>query len=218
MYKYKLVIFDLDGTLINSVLDLAIATNYALQHYGHPQHPEDKYRYFVGNGVDMLLYRSLPDECKNDEWVKKMRQVMMPYYAAHCTDNTAPYPGIVDMLKTIEREGIKIAIASNKHQSATAPMVAHYFGDIDFVAALGQREGFPTKPNPTIVDDILRIANVDRSRVLYVGDAALWLVLLGAFVLAPNSKPKNPISSSIPSTAFCTLFSRNNRDYCFTYT
>ena len=173
MYKYKLVIFDLDGTLINSVLDLAIATNYALQHYGHPQHPEDKYRYFVGNGVDMLLYRSLPDECKNDEWVKKMRQVMMPYYAAHCTDNTAPYPGIVDMRKTIEREGIKIAIASNKHQSATAPMVAHYFGDIDFVAALGQREGFPTKPNPTIVDDILRIADVDRSRVLYVGDTAV---------------------------------------------
>ena len=72
IYKYKLVIFDLDGTLINSVLDLAIATNYALQHYGYPQHPEDKYRYFVDNGVDMLLYRSLPDECKNDEWVKKM--------------------------------------------------------------------------------------------------------------------------------------------------
>lgn len=171
--NYKLIIFDLDGTLINSVADLAAATNHTLRHFGMPQHEEDAYRYFVGNGVNKLLYRALPDEYKSDEWVQKMRSVMLPYYSAHCTDRTAPYEGIAELLDSIVEAGIKVAVASNKYQEATTAMVAHYFGSIPFVAVLGQRQEVPVKPDPTIVYDILSIADVKSEDALYVGDTAV---------------------------------------------
>lgn len=171
--EYKLVIFDLDGTLINSVTDLAIATNYTLQYFGLPMHTEDEYRYFVGNGVNMLLYRALPEGYKNDEWIQKMREVMLPYYSEHCTDKTAPYTGISSLLNKLCDSNIKIAVASNKYQAATTAMVKHYFPDVRFVATLGQRDGVPIKPDPTIVAEILNIANVDVKDVLYVGDTAV---------------------------------------------
>ena len=171
--KYKLIVFDLDGTLINSVADLASATNYALAYYGLPQHPVDSYRYFVGNGVNILFLRALPESKRTEEWVSKMREIMLPYYAEHCIDLTKPYPKIIDLLQEIELCGIKMAVASNKYQAATTPMVKHFFPTTPFVATLGQREGVPTKPDPTIVEDILKIACVDKSKVLYVGDTAV---------------------------------------------
>lgn len=171
--KYKLVIFDLDGTLINSVTDLAIATNYALQYFGLPIHTEDEYRYFVGNGVNLLLYRALPEEYKNDEWVQRMREIMLPYYSEHCTDKTAPYKGISSLLNRLCNSNIKIAVASNKYQAATTAMVKHYFPEIPFVATFGQRDGVPIKPDPAIVSEILSIADVDIKEVLYVGDTAV---------------------------------------------
>lgn len=171
--NYKLIIFDLDGTLINSVADLAVATNYTLQHFGMPQHDEDAYRYFVGNGVNKLLYRALPDGFKTDEWVQKMRSVMLPYYSAHCTDRTLPYEGIDELLAALVDANIKVAIASNKYQEATSSMVAHYFGSVPFVAVLGQRQDVPVKPEPAIVADILSVADVKRDEILYVGDTAV---------------------------------------------
>jgi phosphoglycolate phosphatase len=169
----KLVIFDLDGTLINSVADLAIATNLALEKLGLPVHNTDAYRFMVGNGVNKLLERALPEHLKNEEFLQKMRRLMIPYYAEHCTDNTRPYPNIENLLRKIYEKGIKIAVASNKVQPATEVMIKHYFPDIEFVAVFGQREGYPVKPNPIIVDDILKIADVKKENVLYVGDTAV---------------------------------------------
>lgn len=171
--RYKLVIFDFDGTLINSVADLAVATNRALAHFGLPQHPEDSYRFFVGNGVNMLFHRALPEELKNEEWVQKLRSVMIPYYTEHCTDLTKPYDGIPELLAKLMADGVKVAVASNKYQAATTSMVEHYFPDVPFVAALGQREGVPIKPNPVIIDDIMQLVECSRSEVLYVGDTAV---------------------------------------------
>ena len=97
----------------------------------------------------------------------------MPYYLEHCMDKTAPYAGIAELLGKISKAGIAIAVASNKFQSATTPMVKHYFPDTPFVAVLGQRDGIPTKPDPSIVEDILKISGIDKNDVLYVGDSAV---------------------------------------------
>ncbi|MDR3327058.1 MAG: HAD family hydrolase [Prevotellaceae bacterium] len=169
----KLIIFDLDGTLINSVSDLAASTNYALEKLGLPTHDTDSYRFFVGNGVNKLLERALPENLKNDDFIQKIKAIMLPYYSEHCTDKTAPYQGIVDLLKQIVEKGIKVAVASNKHHPATLEMVKYFFPDINFVAVMGQREGYPTKPDPIIVEDILKIANIDKKDTLYVGDTAV---------------------------------------------
>jgi phosphoglycolate phosphatase len=169
----KLVIFDLDGTLINSVKDLAIATNFALVKLGLPTHETDAYRFMVGNGVNKLLVRALPEHLKDEKTLQKMRELMIPYYAEHCTDNTVAYPNIENLLKRICEKGIKIAVASNKVQSATEDMIRHYFPDIKFVATFGQRDGYPVKPDPIIVEDILKITDVKKEQVLYVGDTAV---------------------------------------------
>ena len=169
----KLVIFDLDGTLINSVADLAVCTNYALEKFGFPSHTENEYRFFVGNGVNVLFEKALPQGYKTEEWIQKMREVMLPYYAEHCTDKTAPYKGIYPLIEKIKNNGIMLAVASNKYQAATTEMVRHFFPNINFVAVLGQIDGFPAKPHPQIVERIMQIANVQHSDTLYVGDTAV---------------------------------------------
>ncbi len=171
--KYKLIIFDLDGTLINSVSDLAIATNYALRQFELPEHHEDKYRFFVGNGLNKLLERALPKELQTTEWIDKLKAVMLPFYTEHCTDTTVPYKGITELLDCISASGTMIAVASNKYHTATVDMVRHFFPNINFVSVLGQRDGVPPKPSPKIIYDTLLIAKVEPSEVLYVGDTAV---------------------------------------------
>ena len=141
----KLVIFDLDGTLLNTIADLAAATNQALQYYGYPTHEMEAYRFFVGQFI--------------------------PYYDEHNADLSRPYPGISELLKTLQQQGIMIAVASNKYQAATRKLIAHYFPEINFVEVLGQREGIPAKPDPSIVNEIMTKAGVKQEDILYVGDS-----------------------------------------------
>ena len=167
----KLIIFDLDGTLLNTIADLAMATNHALQQLGYPTHDTDTYRFFVGNGINKLLERSLPEAEKNEANVMRLRSHFLPFYDKHNADLSTPYPGIPELLQTLQLKGMKIAVASNKYQSATVKLILHYFPNIQFVEVLGQREGIPVKPDPSIVFDILRKAEVDKEEVLYVGDS-----------------------------------------------
>ena len=167
----KLVIFDLDGTLLNTIADLAAATNQALQHNGYPTHPEEAYRFFVGNGINKLFERALPEGERTEENVLKIRSRFVPYYDAHNADLSRPYPGISELLRTLQQQGVLIAVASNKYQSATRKLIAHYFPEINFVEVLGQREGIPAKPDPSIVNDILAVTEVKKEEVLYVGDS-----------------------------------------------
>lgn len=167
----KLIIFDLDGTLLNTIADLAMATNHALQQLGYPTHDTDTYRFFVGNGINKLLERSLPEAEKNEANVMRLRSHFLPFYDKHNADLSTPYPGIPELLQTLQQKGMKIAVASNKYQSATVKLILHYFPNIKFVEVLGQREGIPVKPDPSIVFDILRKAEVDKEEVLYVGDS-----------------------------------------------
>ena len=169
----ELVIFDLDGTLINSIKDLGAATNHALQIHGYPQHPLEAYPMYVGNGISKLIERALPENSRTDDNIALLRKDFTEYYDNHNTDFTVPYPGIPELLAELQNRGKKIAVASNKYDSATKKLVTHYFPDIKFTAICGQREGVPTKPDPSIVFDILATAGVPKQSVLYVGDSGV---------------------------------------------
>lgn len=167
----KLVIFDLDGTLLNTIADLAAATNQALQQEGFPTHETDAYRFFVGNGINKLFERALPEQERTEKNILKIRSLFIPYYDVHNADLSRPYPGIPELLAALQQKGIMLGVASNKYQTATQKLIAHYFPNISFVEVLGQREGIPAKPDPSIVNDILAKAGVEREEVLYVGDS-----------------------------------------------
>lgn len=167
----KLVIFDLDGTLLNTIADLANSTNHALQLLGYPQHETDAYRFFVGNGINKLFERALPDGEKTEENILRIRKEFLLHYDRHNADFSTPYNGIPQLLHTLQEYGILLAVASNKYQAATEKLVAHYFPQINFAAVYGQREHIPTKPDPQIVNDILLKTETHPSEVLYVGDS-----------------------------------------------
>ncbi len=169
----KLVIFDLDGTLLDTIADLAESANHALKQLGYPTRDVETIRTFVGNGVNKLLFRALPDKEKTEENMMRMRTHFVPYYDAHNADLSAPYPGIVALLEELQAKGLRMAVASNKYQEATVKLVKHYFPMIDFVEVLGQREGINVKPDPTIVFDILKKAGVSKEETLYVGDSGV---------------------------------------------
>ncbi len=168
-----LVIFDLDGTLLNTIDDLAVSTNHALSACGYPQHPVAAYPFFVGNGIDKLLERALPPEAQNAAEVARMRAEFLPYYDKHNAVYTRPYAGITALLQQIQDAGIGLAVASNKYQSATLQLIEKYFPDIKFTATLGQREGVPKKPHPMIVEEIIAAAQCTVQEVLYVGDSGV---------------------------------------------
>ena len=167
----QLVIFDLDGTLLNTIADLAASTNYALRGCGYREHRVGEYLYFVGNGITKLFERALPEAARTAENVAHMRTLFLEYYTEHNTDHTRPYDGIVRLLDELSGQGVKLAVASNKYQAGTEKLVAHYFPRVPFVAVLGQREGVPTKPAPDIVYDIMQRAGVEKVDTLYVGDS-----------------------------------------------
>ena len=169
----KLVIFDLDGTLLDTIADLAESANYALKQLDYPTHPVDAIRTFVGNGINKLLERALPAHEQTEENIMRMRSHFVPYYDIHNADLSTPYPGIVSLLEDLQAKGILIAVASNKYQAATVKLVKQYFPNIDFVEILGQREGINVKPDPSIVFDILQKAHVSKEDVLYVGDSGV---------------------------------------------
>lgn len=169
----KLIIFDLDGTLLNTIADLAQSTNHALQTLGYPAHPESAYHFMVGNGINKLFERALPEGEKTEENVLRVRREFIPYYDVHNADKSRPYPGIPELLDQLQEKGMQLAVASNKYQSATTKLIAHYFPTIRFTAVFGQREGVNVKPDPTIVHDILDIAKVSKEEVLYVGDSGV---------------------------------------------
>ena len=169
----KLVIFDLDGTLLNTIEDLGQAANYALERNGYATHSMASYPYFVGNGVRRLMTRVLPEDARDDETVDRVLGDFIEYYDEHCTDFTKPYNGMPELLQDLRDSGIAIAVASNKYQKAVSKIIPHYFPDINFVAIEGQKEGVNVKPDPSIVFAILAQAKVAKADCLYVGDSGV---------------------------------------------
>jgi phosphoglycolate phosphatase len=169
----KLVIFDLDGTLLNTIDDLAHAANYALSECGFPTHEVSAYPFFVGNGVGRLLERVLPPEHRDVETVTRLRQIFQVYYEKHLWDYTKPYPGIMDLLSELSGMKVKLAVASNKYQRAASELVAHFFPRMPFEAVHGMRPGIPAKPDPSIVFNVLTNVPTPKSEVIYLGDSGV---------------------------------------------
>lgn len=169
----RLVIFDLDGTLLNTIADLANSTNHALNQLGYPTHEPEEYNFMVGNGINKLFERALPEGEKTEKNVLRVRREFIPYYDQHNADESRPYPGIPELLERLQAKGIQMAVASNKYQAATEKLIAHYFPNIKFIAVFGQRDSVNVKPAPTIVEDILRISGTPKDEVLYVGDSGV---------------------------------------------
>jgi len=169
----KLIIFDLDGTLLNTVADLAHSTNHALRKFGFPTHDIDEYRFFVGNGINKLFERALPEGEKTEENILRIRKEFISYYEQHNMDDSSPYPGITELLNQLQDKGFLLAVASNKYEEGTRELINHYFPQINFIAVHGQRENVPVKPDPTIVNEIIEIARVGKDEVLYVGDSGV---------------------------------------------
>lgn len=164
-----IIIFDLDGTLINTIDDLGQACNHALQACGFPVHEIADYPQLVGNGINRLIERALPVENRNETTVSRMREYFVPYYDAHNCDLTRPYDGIPELLLSLKKADHTMAVASNKYQTATEKIVNHFFPNT-FDIVLGERENVPRKPNPQIVWDIL--SNVkETSEIIYIGDS-----------------------------------------------
>lgn len=169
----KLVIFDLDGTLLNTIADLGTATNHALLESGYPTHPIDSYPYMVGNGVKKLVERAIPSESRTDSNIDKLLADFRSYYDEHLCDFTKPYPGIEELLEVISSKGVAVAVASNKYESAVRRLISNFFPDVSFVAVCGNIEGMPVKPDPSIVFRVLGEYPTPKADVLYVGDSAV---------------------------------------------
>ena len=172
-----LIIFDLDGTLINTIDDLGQACNHALSACGFPTHKIEDYPRLVGNGINKLIERALPEEHRQEAIVLRLREYFVPYYDAHNCDLTHPYDGIPELLAALKAAGHTLAVASNKYQAATEKIVAQLFPNT-FDVVLGERDGIARKPDPQIVWDIVeRTAQSAYSLelrgkgILYIGDS-----------------------------------------------
>lgn len=168
---YQLIIFDLDGTLLDTLADLAAAVNHALSARGLPLHSLQEYRSMVGHGVRNLVKQALPSGA-DDALIDAALDDFKAFYTAHIDAHTRPYPGMQDLVRDLHAAGVRMAVASNKFQAGTEKLVGEFFPGIPFVAILGNREGYPLKPDPEIVEEVLRAAGgVSRRDVVMVGDS-----------------------------------------------
>lgn len=169
----SLVIFDLDGTLLNTIGDLGAATNHALAHMGYPTHSAAAYNNMVGNGITKLIERALPDDARTPEIIETTRSHFLQYYTAHIHDTTVPYTGIPELLADLRQRNVAIAVASNKFQEGVTMLVNHFFPDIEWAAVMGHRHGVPAKPDHSIVFNILNEHPTPKANILYVGDSGV---------------------------------------------
>ena len=169
--RYKLVIFDLDGTLLDTIDDLKEAVNHAMSLRGFPTFTRDEVMAMVGHGARNLMRKALPDGYKDDDMVDAAYNDFKAYYITHIDVHTKPFAGIQDLLANLHQEGVMLAVASNKFQEGTEHLIKEFFPEIPFVAVLGGRPGFPLKPDPEIVNEVLRKAGVNKEDAVMVGDS-----------------------------------------------
>ncbi len=168
----KAVIFDLDGTLLNTIDDLGDSVNYVLKKHNYPTFSIEEYKYKVGNGMRKLIERSLPENKRNDETIEQILAEFMAYYGEHKMDKTAPYDNIEQLLKTLKQKGVKTAVVTNKAHISAKPLMDEVFPGL-FDVVVGQKEGVPTKPDPTSVFAVLKELGVNADECLYLGDSGV---------------------------------------------
>ncbi len=168
----KAIIFDLDGTLVNSLEDLADSTNFALKQKDFPTHETEKFKYFVGDGIRKLIERALPENQRDEETIGEIFDIFMNHYRSHYMDKTVPYAGISNLLKKLASLGIKTAVVSNKIQEMAERVVEKLLGD-GFQIVCGKQESFPAKPDPALTLKVIEGLGVAPSECLFVGDSGM---------------------------------------------
>ena len=167
--KYTIAIFDLDGTILNTLEDLADSTNYALKTCGYPERTMDEVRQFVGNGIRKLMERAVPEGTPVEE-IDRVHETFTAHYKVHCADKTRPYDGIMELLQNLKKDGCKLAVVSNKADYGVQELCKQYFdGVFDF--AVGEREGIRKQPAPDSVNEVLKTLGCSRDRAVYIGDS-----------------------------------------------
>jgi len=171
--KYKAIIFDLDGTLINSLPDIVSSMNRVLLNHNLPEHSEESFRFFVGNGIENLVKSSLPDEYQTKASVQLFLDEYRNVYKEHCLDSTYPYPGIEDLLKYLGKRNIPTSVLSNKTDLFTKMMVNRIFNNHNFTAVQGAVDNIPIKPDPAAALKIAGEIGIPPEEIIFAGDSAV---------------------------------------------
>lgn len=171
MKHYETYIFDLDGTLLNTLDDLMLSVNYALEKHGMPQHSRDEIRQFVGNGVKVLMIRAIPGGVQNPQFEETFADFRQ-HYLEHSLDHTSPYEGIPELLSELKKQGKRLAVVSNKFYAATQELCRHFFPDtIEVAIGEHEAEGIRKKPASDTVMEVLKQLGVEKDGAVYVGDS-----------------------------------------------
>lgn len=166
------VIFDLDGTLLDTLKDIADPANETLRAHGYPEHPIESYRIFVGDGVRTLMERTLPEEARQPDIIDTMVDSMRGRYRKYLNQSTQPYPGIPELVEALSQAGLKLATLSNKLDDLTKDCIAHYFPSAPFDPVMGQSDRFPKKPDPAAALAIAQGWGLQPAQVAFIGDTS----------------------------------------------
>lgn len=183
--SYQAAIFDLDGTLINSLRDIAVSMNRSLTAMGYPTHPEGKYNIFIGEGIKLLVERALPEGARDEASVETFLEGYRRDYLQNWNVHTTIYPGIPTFLRRLVEAHIPLGVLSNKPDEATRKCVEYYFPDIPFMAVFGQRDGVPRKPDPTVAHEIAAAMNRRPEQCVFVGDTSIDMLTATAAGMFP---------------------------------
>ncbi len=167
------VLFDLDGTLLDTLDDLADSANYALALFGYPTHPTPMYRHFVGNGVDKLIFRIMPEEGLAPEQFKALRERYLDRYNTHALEKTRPYDGVPQALRALKSMGLRLCVVSNKPDSQAKYTVSHFFGFDLFDLVVGGSADYPLKPDPALTQHVLASVETPPKNAVFVGDTGV---------------------------------------------
>lgn len=168
-----MVIFDLDGTLLDTIKDLAISTNKALERHHFKTHPIEDYKYFVGDGINKLIERALPKEHRDNQTIDKVKKVFVDYYNKHLTEYTKPYEGVMELLSQLQVKNKYLAIVSNKPDEQTQLLVKECLKGVPFIYVTGNKPGILHKPDPYALYEAIHRVGVSKEEVLYVGDSGV---------------------------------------------
>ncbi|MFI3264228.1 MAG: HAD family hydrolase [Rikenellaceae bacterium] len=176
----QLIIFDLDGTLLNTIGDLAACCDLTLEKHNLPTHSIEDYNSFVGNGILRLVERAIPESQRTEERIAEVRKDFVALYSENIAVHTKPYAGIEELLRSLQNQGVAIAIASNKFQAGCEKLAKHYFPNIRFATVLGQRPNIALKPDPYIIREIIQRTSYTPDKILFVGDSGVDMLTAGA--------------------------------------